>query len=86
MISGGWELRNNESLTDTWTFDFSRNTWSELPFDAASAARQSQFPIEAHKGLMTGCDMVTFGGHEGPGEYHGPNIDVHMLRLGGVLV
>lgn len=38
--------------------------------------------LSAHKAIVTGCDLLTFGGHKAPGEYVGASMDVRALRLG----
>ena len=51
------------ALRDTWVFDVARGAWRELAAAGAAPA------LEAHKAVVSGFDVHTFGGHSGPGAY-----------------
>lgn len=75
IITGGWDDTTQETLSDVWALDIEHSNWAKF--------RSLQGPkLEAHKAVISGFDMFTFGGHVGPGLYSGPHMDIECLSLG----
>jgi len=75
IISGGWDDDTSRALSDTWALDISKSVWRK--FDTVGAPA-----LEGHKAVVSGFDLHTFGGHNGPGRYPARTLAVHALSLG----
>jgi len=77
VVSGGWDDARGVANSDTWALDVDRARWKQLSVCSGVAPA-----LEAHKGIVSGMDVFTFGGHSGPGNYPERSISVHALSLG----
>ena len=74
IVTGGWDDTTQETLSDVWALDIEHSNWAKF--------RSLQGPkLEAHKAVISGFDMFTFGGRVGPGLYSGPHMDIECLSL-----
>ena len=89
IVSGGWDDRNNRTLTDSWALDVTRATWRRFEtglirpgFSGRRDAVVRGPNLEAHKAVISGFDMYTFGGHCAPGMYPSRDMSVNCLSIG----
>uniref|UniRef100_A0A0G4HZA4 Uncharacterized protein n=1 Tax=Chromera velia CCMP2878 TaxID=1169474 RepID=A0A0G4HZA4_9ALVE len=81
LISGGWDDVERRCFTDTWALDIRSQQWTCL--SSASGGNCTPAPdLEAHKGVASGYDVFSFGGHRSVGEYSSKRMVVHVLSLG----
>jgi len=74
IITGGFDDQAQISRSDSWALDMSRGVWRELHCPGAPA-------LEGHKAVVSGFDMLTFGGHSGPGQYPSRSMSVYALSF-----
>lgn len=85
IVQGGWDDYTMQARRDAWAFDTVRGTWTELFGDEGGPADNGGPGLEAHKAVVSGFDMYTFGGHSGPGEYPSPTMSVNAISFGGTV-
>jgi hypothetical protein len=85
LVACGWDDQRGRTLDDTWALDVARARWRPLDRHRGGGLAGPGPRLEAHKAVVSGFDMYTFGGHSAPGAYPHAEMTVNCLSLGAQL-